>query len=181
MGEDENYFEKLFEPPPYSSIAELMTADTAGRVSDEDLNRHLSWFLAYIIRSPADCETLAEPVVTYFATHIMQHDVWNGGFAQAVFNIPEWFDLAARGYERLRRPQAVERIRKAAAMSVSEADSVRWLKRRRAEIRAIFDRFSTSSLRALDAGLDEIGWDATSDRIALARRHREAFAQAKLK
>jgi len=30
MSDDDNVFEKLFQPPPYSSIAELMRADAAG-------------------------------------------------------------------------------------------------------------------------------------------------------
>jgi hypothetical protein len=177
MSDEENPFAKLFRPPPFESISELMQADAAGSLADKDFDRHLGWFVGRILHSPADCAAVPQPVVTYWATRLMQFDVWNGGFAQAAYNIPEWFDLAAKGYERLGRPASAERIRRAAEMSQSEQETVSWLRRRRAQIRAVFKHFKHSSLRNLAEDLDEIGWDITEERIKLAREHREAFAQ----
>jgi hypothetical protein len=181
MTDEENVFVKLFKPPPFESISALMQADAAGSLNDEELDVHLGWFLARRLgHSPADCTTVPEPVVTFWATRLMQHDVWNGGFAQAAFNIPEWFAVAADGFEKLGRPAAAERIRRAAEVSKDEQASVNWLKRRRAQVRAIFSHFKDSSLRALDQNLDDIGWDITAVRLQLVRNNRDAFAKLDL-
>lgn len=166
---DENMFEKLFRPPPYGSVSELMEADAANSLSDEEFDRHLGWFLGRLLpHSPADCASVPEPVVVYWATRLMEYNVFNGGFAQAAYNIPEWFKLAAIGFDQLGRPIAADRIRQAEKLSRGEQESVRWLKRRQAEIRAIFGHFKESALRALDKDLYEIGWDVTAARIQLA-------------
>jgi hypothetical protein len=111
---EENPFEQLFRPPPFDSISALMEADAAGSLSDEDFDRHLAWFLGHVLpRTPADCLTIAEPVLVYWATRLVEFNVFNGGFAQAAYNVPEWFDLAAFGYDQLGRPIAAERIRQA--------------------------------------------------------------------
>jgi hypothetical protein len=174
---EENPFERLFAPPPFESISALMEADAKGSLSDEDFDRHLGWFLGRAMpRTPAESLSISEPVLVYWATSLLEYNVFNGGFAQAAYNVPEWFELAARGYEQLGRPIAADRIRQAAKLSQKEQATVTWLKRRRAEIRAIFAHFSESSLRALDQNLYEIGWDVTSARIQIARANREAFA-----
>src|SRR5882724_7733531 len=174
---EENMFEKLFRPPPYGSISALMDADAAGSLSDEDFDRHLGWFLGRLLPlSPAECISIPEPVVVYWATKLMEYNVFNGGFAQAAYNVPEWFEPAAIGFDLFGRPIAADRIRQAAKLSQSEQATVSWLKRRRAEIRAIFGHFRESALRGLDKDLYEIGWDVTAARIQLARANREAFA-----
>jgi len=57
-------------------------------------------------------------------------NVFNGGFAQAAYNIPDWFELAAVGYERLGRPMGADRIRQATELALTEHARVSWLKRR---------------------------------------------------
>jgi Domain of unknown function (DUF4375) len=174
---EENPFVKLFSPPPYESVAALMEADVAGSVSDEDFARHLGWFLGrLLLLSPADCISVPESVVVFWATGLLEYNVFNGGFAQAAYNVPEWFETAAIGYEQFGRLEAAARIRQAAQLSRNEQATVSWLKRRRAEIRAIFSHFRDSSLRDLDKDLYEIGWDVTAARIQLARNNREDFA-----
>jgi Domain of unknown function (DUF4375) len=174
---EENPFEKLFRPPPYESIAAVMETDVAGSLSDEEFDRHLGWFLGRLLPlSPADCASVPEPVVIYWATKLMQYNVFNGGFAHAAYNISEWFEPAAIGFEQFGRLVAADRIRQAAKRSRDEQATVNWLKRRRAEIRAIFSHFRESSLGDLDHGLYEIGWDVTAARIQLARNNRGAFA-----
>jgi hypothetical protein len=171
---EENPFAKLFCPPPFDGIAALMEADIAGQLSDEKFDRHLGWFLARLLpHSPEDW--IPKPVVLYWATRLMEHNVFNGGFAQAAYNIPQWFELSADGYAQLGRPLAAERIRQAARLSLNEQQTVSWLKRRRADIRAIFSHFQASALRDLDSDLYEIGWDVTAARIQLARDNRTAF------
>jgi hypothetical protein len=174
---DENFFERLFQPPPFESIGALMTADAAGSLSDDEFVRHLGWFLGRLPpHTAADCHGLPGPILVYWATGLMEYNVLNGGFAQAAYNIPDWFELAASGYERLGRPRAAERIRQAAELALTERASVSWLKRRRAEIRAIFGHFGQSALKKLDGDLDEIGWNVRTARIQLARSHRAEFA-----
>jgi hypothetical protein len=173
----ENPFAHLFRPPPFESISALMEADAAGSLGEEDFEGHLGWFLGRALpRSPADCVSFPEPVMVYWATSLIQHDVLNGGFAQAAYNIPEWFEPAAVGYEMLGRPLAAARIRLAAKLSENEQEVIGWLQRRRATIRAIFGHFRESALQDLDNDLYEIGWDITAARIQLAREHRQAFA-----
>ena len=174
---EETPFEHLFRPPPFDSISALMETDAAGLIGDHDFERHLGWFLGRALpHSPAECTSFPEPVMVYWATSLMEHDVLNGGFAQAVYNIPEWFEPAAIGYELLGRPLAAARIRRAAQLSKDEREVVGWLQRRRARSRAIFSHFRDSALKDLDEGLGEIGWDITAARIQLARKHRSAFA-----
>jgi hypothetical protein len=174
---EENPFEKLFRPPPYQSISALMEADVNGSLSDEEFDRHLGWFLGRLLPfSYAECTSVPEPVVVYWATRLMEYNVLNGGFAQAAYNISDWFEPAAIGYEQFGRLVAADRIRQAAKLSQNEQTTVSWLKRRRAEIRAIFSHFRESSLRDLDKGLYEIGWDVTAARIQIARNNREEFA-----
>jgi len=174
---DENSLASLFRPPPFESITALMAADTAATVSDENFVRHLDWFLGHVMPyAAADCHGLPEPVVLYWATGLMEYNVFNGGFAQAAYNIPDWFELAAMGYEQLGRPIAADRVRQAAGLALTERASVSWLKRRRAGIRAIFKHFRGSALKALDKDLYEIGWEIAEPRIQLARAHRAVFA-----
>jgi hypothetical protein len=177
VSEEDNPFLAMFTPPPFESITALMKADAAGSLSDEELDRYLNWFLVRILQDPVDCAGVPEPVVTYWATGMIQADVLNGGFAQAAYNIPEWFGLAAEGYSRLDRPAAAERIRQAAQLSQRELQTVSWLRRRGAQIGAIFRHFQQSSLKALDRNLYEIGWDVTEQRRQLVRENRDAFAQ----
>jgi hypothetical protein len=174
---NENLFERLFRPSLFESMAALMSADAAGSLSDDDFARHWGWFLRRILPyAAADCHDFPEPVIVYWATGLMEYNVFNGGFAQAAYNIPDWFVLAAIGYEQLGRPIAAGRIRQAAGLALTEQARVSWLKRRRAEIRAIFAHFRGSALKDLAKDLSEIGWDVTAARIQLDRAHRAVFA-----
>ncbi|WP_407493458.1 DUF4375 domain-containing protein [Pseudooceanicola sp. MF1-13] len=70
-----------------------------------------------------DAETLSRvlaPVADYYASRIMQFDVGNGGFAQAAYNIPDFFGPAAQGYRTLGLTEAADLIDRAAAIATQE-------------------------------------------------------------
>jgi hypothetical protein len=92
---------------------------------------------------------LAKPVLNYYASHLMESDVANGGFPQAAYNIPEPFEAAAYGYEAIGHIAAAEAIRKAHALSKREAGIVARLKSRGSGIGAVFKSSGEARLRIL--------------------------------
>jgi hypothetical protein len=163
--------------PSFESIGALMCADEAGSVSDEEFDRNLWILLSRQVRSRGSHVSLSKPVLNYYASHLMESDVANGGFAQAAYNIPELFEAAADGYEAIGHKGAAQVIRKAYAMSKGETGEVAKLKGRGAGIGAIFKSFKKSTLADLANDLDGIGWWATADRLAYVRQHRIAFTE----
>lgn len=78
---EENFFENLCRPPPFDSIPALMEADASGSLTEEDFDRHLGWFVGHVLsRAPADCLSVPQPVLMYWATRLMEYKVFNGGF-----------------------------------------------------------------------------------------------------
>jgi hypothetical protein len=159
----------------FECLDSLLLADAASPLEEADFDDQLWLFLCQRITTPADCATWPEPVGTYFASRLLEWDVANGGFAQAAFNIPEWFDAAAMAYDRLGLPDAAALIRRAIPIVEGERTQRRALKRARATIAKVFQSFRESSLAELDWELDAVGWWATAARVAYARRHRTAF------
>lgn len=156
-----------------------MRADQAGTLSDEEFDRNLWLLVCRVIQVMDDHGNLPLPVIHYYASRRMEWDVGNGGFAQAAYNMPEWFEAAARGYDAIGRADAAAHIRRALAIAKGESGVVAKLKRRGAGIGAIFKSFRDSTLSKLDADLpdtlEKIGWWAMTDRIAYVRQNRPAF------
>ena len=109
----------------------------------------------------------------YYASRYMAWEVGNGGFAQAAYNIPEWFDLAALGYERLGLQRAAALIREAIAILEHEENRSKTFTA--TEIGELFQQFADSKLAKLDDRLDEVGWWATEQRLDYVRANRDAF------
>lgn len=177
-----NEFEEIFRrtrTPAFETFDALMQADQTGSLSDEEFDRTLWLLVCRVVAALSDYDGLPKPVVNYYASRRIEWDVGNGGFAQAAYNMPEWFEAAADGYDAIGHPEAATFIRSALALSKREAGVATRLKRRAAEISAVFKSFRESSLSDLAEDLPEtlekIGWWATSDRIAYARRNRSAF------
>src|SRR5512134_3828974 len=70
--------------------------------------------------APDSIVTLPEPVWVYFTTRLLEWEVGNGGFAQAVMNIPDWFELAVKGNEIFGKPHLAAFIRSVAEFSIGE-------------------------------------------------------------
>jgi hypothetical protein len=154
------------------TLKELMEADAKGEVSDEDFDTWLWLILCERIASVQDLAKWPEPVQTYFASRNLQWEVGNGGFAQAAMNIPEWFQEAAKGYERLGKPRCAALIQD--AMRILESERSR-LTAAGATLEKAFEYFDDSPFDSIDDRLDEVGWWSDKDRIDYVRNHRAAF------
>jgi Domain of unknown function (DUF4375) len=159
--------------PPYPSIVELLAADARGEVNVEILDDTL-WYFMTARGGPADrVDNSSGHVQHYVASRLMEWEVGNGGFAQAAYNIPEWFDAAAAGYSAIGNEAAAERIRRANALfAKGAADFTRGAD---STIEQVFSEFVESELSELDEGLTEIDWWAMDERIAYVRANRSAY------
>ena len=177
-----DFFTELFRrasTPAFETFAALMSADEAGALTDEEFDHTLWLLVCRAIPAAESPANLPKPVIDYYASRRIEYDVGNGGFAQAAYNMPEWFDAAATGYDAMGHASAAALIRRAYAVSRREAGTVSKLKRRRAGIGAVFKSFRESTLSDLDKKLvdtlERNGWWAAQDRIAYVRRNRAAF------
>ena len=158
---------------PYPNIAELLAADARGEVSLETLDDTL-WYFMTERGGPADTPSNSSgPVQHYVASRLMEWEVGNGGFAQAVHNIPEWFNAAAEGYKAMGIESSAARIRRAQALMAEGA--AMFTRGADVTIEQVFSEFAESKLSELDKGLAEIGWWAIEARIAYVRDNRSAF------
>jgi hypothetical protein len=162
--------------PPYPNTTELLAADERGEVSVELLDDVLWYFMTARDGPYEQPNKFPEPVRNYVASRLMEWEVGNGGFSQAAYNIPEWFDAAAKGYEAIGLSEAAQRIRQ--AKTLMESNTEEFTRGPDATIEKVFSEFADSDLAALDDGLDEIGWWAIEKRVAYVRAHRSAFKGA---
>jgi hypothetical protein len=177
-----NEFEEIFRrasTPAFETFGALMRADESGSLSDEEFDRNVWLLVCRVVQVMEAYDDLPIPVINYYASRRMEWDVGNGGVAQAAYNMPEWFEAAARGYDAIGHADAAGLIRRALAISKGESGVVARLRRRGAGIGAIFKSFRESSLKGLDGDLPDtletIGWWASADRIAYVRQNRPAF------
>lgn len=159
--------------PAYPNLKELLSADERGEVDTEQFD-DLLWYFMTERGGPAERpENSSGAVQNFVASRFIEWEVGNGGFAQAAYNIPMWFDAAAQGYDAMGVPKASARIRKAQALI--DAGSADFTHGPEATIEQVFSDFTESELAALDEGLDGIGWWAIEKRIAYVRANRPAF------
>jgi hypothetical protein len=103
-----------------ASIEELMSKDAAGQLPDDEFDDALWLGLCERIKGVQDLARFPEPVRTYYASRYVEWEVGNGGFAQAVLNVPEWLTPAASAFEALGKPQVANLIRQAQSLYQSE-------------------------------------------------------------
>ena len=161
--------------PRYESFRETFAAWDGGGISEDTLDTALWLLTCRAVSDDEGADRLPDPVTHYYASRLMEWEVGNGGFAQAAYNIPEWFEAAALGYEAIGHAPAAQRIREAALMARKDRTVFGRLRRMGADIGSIFAAFKASSLDGLASDLDDIGWWATSDRLKHALSHRDAF------
>lgn len=136
--------------------AEVMALDEDGELDDDALDEGL-WFA--LLGAGVSCETLAsfpEAVRMYYATRLIEWEVGNGGFSQAIHNAATCFPDAIAGYELVGDHASAELLRRALESSHDE-----------------------QALNALDEGLDGPPWHGVpwgdERRIAYVRAHRNEF------
>lgn len=160
----------------FSDLNDAFACYDAGTITIETFDD----VLEYILRDHLyDLETLAQaprPVALFYAARTLEFDVGNGGFAQAAYNLPDWFDLAAEGYRALNLAKAADLIERAAALVNSERASFT-----ANQIDKLFGQFKESRLKKLDDELDDCGFWAMEERIAYALAHREDFLKPDFK
>jgi hypothetical protein len=161
---------------PFATLNDLLAADARGEISDTTFDDEL-WFFMTSKNGPYEQPLRGNVFVrNYVASRLLQWEVGNGGFAQAAYNAPEWFEPAALGYEALGLPLAAERIR--TAISLIAHGAANFTRGPGVTIEQVFSAFTESALSALDEGLDSIGWWATERRVVYVRTNRESFVGA---
>jgi Domain of unknown function (DUF4375) len=157
-------------------LSAVVAKDQAGGYSDAEFDDALWLALCERVRSIEELEGLPPVARTYYASRYVEWEVGNGGFAQAVLNVPEFLEPAAKAFEVLGKPEVSARIREAAAIYSKEVASL-------PEVRpgnepALSDYFLDNAFTHLDEGLEELGFWSDKERIAFVRAHRHEFANA---
>src|SRR5271165_3222885 len=151
--------------PQFKSVRELLEQDAEAPLTDEEFDGELWQLLCQRTREPQDLHDLASAVGVYYASRFVQWEVGNGGFAQAALNIPQWFALAAAGYEELGKGKSAALIREAMRLLPSERLELEDKGLFGATVGPIFEHFSESQMAELDAQIDEEDWYVDADRV----------------
>jgi hypothetical protein len=128
------------------------------------------------VRSVSDLEALPEVARNYYASRYVEWEVGNGGFAQAVLNIPEYMELGALGFEALQKPLVAARIRQAMAIRKAEEEALPDV--RPGNEQALSDYFLDNAFEHLDDGLEDIGFWSDTERLSYVRANRNTLASA---
>ena len=163
-------------PPLFTTVDALFDQDEASPLEWSTFDDELWSLLCERITDPSECDSYPRQVRVYFATRWLQWEVGNGGFAQAAFNIPEWFEMAAIGYAALGKPNAVALIKEALQMLSNERDTLmRNGLLNDTTIHEVFRHFSETDMAALDSRIPENEWWIDEERVAYVRKNRGAF------
>ena len=153
-----------------TSMAEAFEAHDAGEIDAPRLDDAIWLVLTGMVGSASDLAKLPGPVADYYASRYLQFEVGNGGFAQAAYNIPDYFGPAAKGYRARGLPEAAALIDKAALIVEEER-----AKFDADDIGDLFEQFEDSELADFDEELDDVGFWADESRLAHVLRHRDTF------
>jgi hypothetical protein len=109
----------------YANVQELFNADKKSTLEDAVLDDQLWLLLSERIHAPSDLEGLPLEVTQYYASRLVQWEVGNGGFPQAIDNgLQEWFLSAAAAYDLFGKPEFANLIRKANAIILECGDDM---------------------------------------------------------
>jgi hypothetical protein len=116
-----------------------------------------------------------ESVRHFYACYDINHQVGNGGFAQAAYNAPELLPIAQEAFEKFGRKQAADLCRRAVSMLPAElAEHAAKGLTHTESIQATFDHFKDSAMAQLDQSLPEEFW-ADDMLQELVQKHRRDF------
>jgi hypothetical protein len=155
------------------SLRELLEQDETAPFEDHVLDDAVWLALCERVSTPKDIEQFQPPVAIYYASRLLQWDVCNGGFAQAAFNIPEWFELAATGYSVLGKNESAQIIREVKDLLAGNQEAVRRLRDGDSEWEDYFGDHVFSMFDDRVFASDE--WEIDRERIAYVRANRDAF------
>ena len=160
----------------YSSLDELLSVDQRQPLSYDEADDAIWMLLCERIGNLDDLRKYPREVGIYFASRYLEWEVGNGGFAQAAYNIPEWFEAAAQGYEALGKPKAVALIREAQQLLPEELSTLRDKGLlNETTIEEVFEHFRESEMAALDDKIPKDEWWIDNERVDYVRKHRGFF------
>jgi Domain of unknown function (DUF4375) len=152
-------------------ISALFRDYELGTLGAEPFHDALS--LAIPVQSDSEGRTylsvLPDCVRTYYAAWAVSADVLNGGFAQAAFNNPQFFDDARLGFENLGLTRQAELIAKAQAL-IAKAEA-KFKMPISGDIGEHFEEFLESRLSKLDDELGDLDFWPIEQRTAYAVEH----------
>jgi Domain of unknown function (DUF4375) len=82
-------------------MADVIATDEATPMGDGEFDDAVWMALCGRVDSPSDLADLPPGVRMYYATRLVECEVGNGGFSQAVENVVQYFDEAIAGYRLL--------------------------------------------------------------------------------
>jgi hypothetical protein len=162
----------------FTTVDGLLDQDEASPLEWSTFDDELWLLLSERITSPSQLAGHPPPVAVYFASRWLGWEVGNGGFAQAAYNIPEWFEMAAAGYAALGKPNAVALIKDALQILSKEREILErkgLLSNPQIKLHEISRHFNESDMNALDAQIPDDEWWIDEERVAYVRKNRAAF------
>lgn len=165
----------LKPPAKRQTLKTLLDEDDKEQMDPEELDSELWDLLSERITSIEEAKNYPRPAVLYVASRSLQWDVGNGGFAQAAYNIPEWFPLAAEGYQELGKVSSAQLIRDAIKLLPAETTELERKGLFSATIKHVFKHFKSSQISRLDSKIVEADWYIDVERVAYVRQHRDTF------
>lgn len=94
-------FMKGVEEAQHRPLAEVIATDESEAMADEDFDDAIWQSLCSRVETVGDLSAYPAGVRMYYATRLIEWEVGNGGFAQAIDNASEFFDEAIAGYRLL--------------------------------------------------------------------------------
>jgi hypothetical protein len=158
------------------NLADILAKDAAGEFTDAQFDDALWLALCERVRCVEDLNELPAPARTYYASRYVEWEVGNGGFAQAVLNVPEYLEPAASAFEVLAKPAVAARIREALSLYRTELASLPVPAPGKEQ--ELSEYFLDNAFEHLDEGLEELGFWSDQERIAYVRARRQEFAGA---
>ncbi|MBI3854462.1 MAG: DUF4375 domain-containing protein [Planctomycetes bacterium] len=156
-----------------------MDEDERSPLPLKELDDALWLLLLDRISSIEDVPRFPRPVLLYFASRYVQWDVGNGGFAQAAYNIPEWFGLAREWYRVMGKTSSESLLEEALRLIPDEAAEHGKKGLRHGTIAEVFAHFDESRMSALDERIISRDWEIDDERVEYVRRNRDSFLQVK--
>jgi hypothetical protein len=147
---------RRMEEARHRPVRDVIESDAATPMGDDELDDALWLALCGRVDSAHDLAGLPDGVRMYYATHMVEYDVGNGGFEHSVDCAAEYYEEAIAGYRLLGDDASVELLQRAQALAHDPA-----------------------ALEALTHEVDGPPWHGVpwgdAARLAYVREHRDKF------
>jgi hypothetical protein len=158
------------------SLRDLFAADEKTRLQPWEFSERLASRLYARVEKHRDFPHWPKPAQIFYACYNLIFQVGNGGFAQAAYNIPHLFDLAAEGYSALDLEHFAATIREISrALPKELRDHQSKGLQGHPTIDDVFAHFEESKLAAFDGVTSEASWWLGDNLNDFARQHRSEF------